>query len=368
MREFLNRLWTFLFGYDIFLSYRRADAGQYAEALADALQGSGLTCFLDRDETVGGVQLEPALTKALQRSRMLVAILTPGVPESDWIAKEILAFLGKANRLLPISVGGLLNNEAEGSLVGQLQELSWIDESAEAVASGLPSPSTVAEIVKSYRWRRVRTRARFTVFALLVALLIGAWGVGRFVLEGQRQAQVAYQDIGRGSNELRTLVTFMNSAAGEFRDSQFPLQPSFDSFKSPDALQKLTEMNLAKPLRFGPLIGFDPISPPGDLRPIVTILAEGAQKIRDDLDGIRKRDLPLIDSEMPALLAALARDPFLEALAGAEDSLRRYQDTEDSSVQPFFILGNPGLAQKEDYLAFLEKAKNLRQRVAELAE
>lgn len=367
MLDFLKRLWTFLFGYDIFLSYRRADAGQYAEALAEALQADGLACFLDREETVGGVELAPALTKALRRSRMLVAVLTPGVPESEWIAKEIEAFVGKANRLLPISVGGLLNNEeAEGSLVGRLRELSWIDESAEAVASGEPSPSTVAEIVKSFRWRRVRSRARFTVFALLIVLLIGAWGIGQFVIEGRRQAQVAYQDIGRSSSELRTLIAFMNSAATGFVRTQFPLQPSFEDHKSADALQKLTDMDLAKRLRFGPLIGYGPISPPGDRRRIVTILAEGAQRVRDNLNEIRKRDLPLIDSEMPKLLAALTEDPFLEALAGAEDKLRRYHDIEDSNRQPYYILGSPGLAQAEAYLAFVDKAKKLRERAVEL--
>jgi hypothetical protein len=369
MLNFMKRLWTILFGYDIFLSYRRADAGLYAEALAEALQTEGLVCFLDREETVGGVELAPALTKALRRSRMLVAVLTPGVPQSEWIVKEIEAFMGKANRLLPISVGGLLNTEeAEGSLVGRLRELSWIDESAEVVATGEPSPSTVAEIVKSFRWRRVRSRARFTVFALLIALLIGVWAIGQFVIEGKRQSEVAYQDIGRSSNELKTLIDFMTSAADNFASTQYPFKPSFEDHKSTYTIQKLTDMDLAKRIRFGPLIGYDPISPPGDLRRIVTILAEGAQRVRDDFNEIRKRDLPLIDDDVPTLLTALAEDPFLEALAGAEDKLRRYHDIENSNRQPFYILGTPGLAQVEDYLAFVDKAKKLRERAFELGK
>jgi hypothetical protein len=53
-------------------------------------------------------------------------------------------------------------------------------------------------------------------------------------------------------------------------------------------------------------------------------------------------------------------------LAGAEDKLRRYHGIEDSNRQPFYILGSPGLAQAEDYLAFVDKAKKLREQAVEL--
>lgn len=370
MREFLKRLWTFLFGYDIFLSYRRSEAGQYAEALAEALQANGLACFVDREETVGGVELAPALRKALRRSRMLVAVLTPGVRESEWIAAEIKAFVGKANRLLPISVGGLLNNkDAEEHFFGQLRQLSWIDESADAVAAGKPSPATVAEIVKSFRWRRVRSRARFTVFALLIALLIGAWGIGQFVIEGRRQAQIAYRDVGESSEELRKLIDFMNGAATCFDNIQLPFRPSFEDHTSTDAVKKLEKLDLAEPCKFGPLVvDFEPISPTGDTREIVVILSEGAKLVKNHLEDIRRRDLPLIDSETPALLEALATDAFLNKLAKAKDTLENFHKIEDSDREPFYILGSPGLAPAEEYRDFVDKAKELSDLTDKLGE
>ncbi len=56
-----KRFLPLLFGYDVFISYRRRDASSYVNALAAALHEVGFVCFLDREETVGGVELAPAL-------------------------------------------------------------------------------------------------------------------------------------------------------------------------------------------------------------------------------------------------------------------------------------------------------------------
>ena len=367
MQATLKRIWVFLFGYDIFLSYRRAEAGSYVEALVKALEERGLVCFIDREETVGGVALAPALTTALRRSRMLVAVLTPSVPISEWIVKEIEAFLDKTNRLLPISVGGLLSSEAASEpLLRRLRELSWVDETLEAVAAGEPSASTVAEIVKSYRWRRVRSRARLMMLALLGAVMIGGWVAGQQFTEGRRLAQVAYQDVYRTASELRTLITFMNDAAVRFHLPNFPFRPTYADLKGADAVKKLTEMNLAEHFLFGPLVGYGPISPPGDRRRIVKILAQGAQKVRDELVEIRHRELPLVDEEVLTGITEVSEDSFLGALVDGEKALERYHRIEDSTRQPFYILGSPGLAQAKDYVSFVERVEVLSNRVNEL--
>jgi hypothetical protein len=56
-----KRFLPLLFGYDVFISYRRRDASSYVNALAAALHEVGFVCFLHREETVGGVELAPAL-------------------------------------------------------------------------------------------------------------------------------------------------------------------------------------------------------------------------------------------------------------------------------------------------------------------
>ncbi len=367
MRTTLKRIWIFLFGYDIFLSYRRAESGPYVEALVKLLEERGLVCFIDHEETVGGVALAPALKTALRRSRMLVAVLTPSVPRSDWIVKEIEAFLDKTNRLLPISVGGLLSSDAASEApLGKLRELSWIDESGEAVAAGEPSPSTVTEIVKSFRWRRVRSRARLVILTLLVTMLVGGWAVGQQIIEGRRLAQEAYQDVQRTVSELRTLTTFMNDAAVRFDRPNYPFRPTYTDLKGAKVVKSLTEMNLSVRFLFGPLIGYDPISPPGDRRRIDTILAQGARKAREELVEIRKRELPFIDDGLLAFITELSDDSFLDALVKVEDKLEQYHRIEDSANQPFYILGSPGLAQADDYVSFVERLEALSEHVNDL--
>src|SRR5262245_37142509 len=102
---------SLVFGYDIFVSYRREDAQGYAEALTRRLRESGLTCFLDKDETVGGVELSPAIKRALRKSRLLICVLTPGVLSSDWVQQEVAAFLHTKDRLIPINVDRFLESD-----------------------------------------------------------------------------------------------------------------------------------------------------------------------------------------------------------------------------------------------------------------
>ena len=136
LAAFFNRLWPLLFGYDFFLSYRRADAAAFAQSLAEALQARGFVCFLDREETVGGTVLTPAIERALKRSRALVAILTAGVLDSDWVKREIERFLHKGNRLIPINVDEFLARpDVDGTPFAALRDVSFINADNGTIAA-----------------------------------------------------------------------------------------------------------------------------------------------------------------------------------------------------------------------------------------
>ncbi|MCU7930484.1 MAG: toll/interleukin-1 receptor domain-containing protein [Candidatus Thiodiazotropha sp. (ex Codakia rugifera)] len=346
MQALLNRCWTLLFGYDVFVSYRRNDCATYVDALVNELQHRGLICFVDREETVGGVKLTPALTKALRRSRTLIAVLTPGVLKSDWVKQEVSTFLRKPNRLVPINVGGFLTSELiQDTPFAPLRDISWIDERPDAVSSGQPNPSIITEITKSHRWLRVRTYARTLMSVILFALLIGGWSVGQFFMEEQRQAEVAYQDISDSLGRLTTLMRFIDTVSTDY--------------KPPEIVPGEGQLDLANTRLPGPLVGFDPISPPGDTRPVARIITEGTAGIVSELDRIWRQDLVLIDSELPELVKALVEDTFMNALQEAEDKLMRYQHIEDSSRQPFYLIGNPGVTDKAAFSDFETKAAKL---------
>lgn len=58
LRKWFRNLTFLPFGPDIFISYRTADARQYAEALRDILSRNGLNCFLDAERLKLGARLE----------------------------------------------------------------------------------------------------------------------------------------------------------------------------------------------------------------------------------------------------------------------------------------------------------------------
>ena len=60
---------AFVFGYDVFLSYKQSDSLAYATQLRRALTDLGLVCFFDQEETAAGVELKPAIERALKRTR-----------------------------------------------------------------------------------------------------------------------------------------------------------------------------------------------------------------------------------------------------------------------------------------------------------
>src|SRR5688572_20410798 len=85
--------WTLLLGYDIFISYKRSPlASNYSRNLRNALAEQGFKCFLDQEQTEGGVELRPALQRAIRRSRLLVVLAEPNVVHSHYVGGEIESF------------------------------------------------------------------------------------------------------------------------------------------------------------------------------------------------------------------------------------------------------------------------------------
>jgi len=237
---FLSRLSSLLFGFDFFISYRRQDAAQYAEALNASLSAKGFVCFLDRDHTVGGVELTPALRRSLRRSRALVVLLTPGVVDSSWVEQEIASFVDRGDRLVPISVDGFLSREIAVESFAQLKRLSWIEETAGAVKAGIPSDHVVPDIRKNYDRRRVRTYARLLGLALLAGLLVGGSYVGVGLREDRRQRQVAYDEIRLELGHTKTLLRLTVRAAQHFK-AKVPVSiqlgsSGFDGYTQPDVI------------------------------------------------------------------------------------------------------------------------------------
>jgi len=99
----LKRQWSHaLFGYDVFISYTRRDAREYANALALTLYSKhDLVVFLDDQEFDVGERL-PVLLRAVRRSRMIVVLASPLVALSQYVPQEVAAAQEKGRRVVPI--------------------------------------------------------------------------------------------------------------------------------------------------------------------------------------------------------------------------------------------------------------------------
>lgn len=361
--DFLNRFLPVLFGYDVFISYRRRDAASYAKALAVTLQQMGLVCFLDREETVGGVELAPALKSALRRSRTMVAILTPGVLESSWMTQELETFLRKRNRLIPINVDGFLSREDVNSTpFARLRNVSWLEETGESLVTGNPQSAVIEDIQRFHKRIRVRTLAAWFAISLLVALGTGGTVAGRFVIEGQRLAKVAYGDIHQSIADLHVLFRFLVFASQGYADT--PLDQhrteSFSALQDPEVVACLEKLDLAKRREnVLPFVGLGPLFPPLDRRSTVKIVAAGAQQIVSDLERISRKDLPLGNRKILELTRQIATHPFIVKLASADTAMARYHEVDDSEALPYYVLRNPGTSTKEQYLDFVRKVEQL---------
>ena len=165
--------WSALLGFDVFISYRQGEASAYARALTTNLRAAGFVCFFDQEETVGGVILSPAIQKALRKSRILLVIAAHDVSESKWVQLEVDTFRRRRKTIVPVSVNGFLTNAPlRDSPLQHLQTLTWIDETADAFAKGIPSGFVVEKIQRCFSKFRVNSISRTITLAFILLLSI----------------------------------------------------------------------------------------------------------------------------------------------------------------------------------------------------
>lgn len=112
------------FKYYAFISYKREDE-QWAKWLQHKLEHYRLPSnlngrtdlpreirpiFRDQSDLAGGV-LADKINDALECSKFLIVICSPRAAQSEWVGKEVQAFMdmGRADRIIPFIIGGTVN-------------------------------------------------------------------------------------------------------------------------------------------------------------------------------------------------------------------------------------------------------------------
>jgi hypothetical protein len=125
----------------VFISYRRQDSAPYAGRIYDRLCGrfGNDAVFMDVDDIAPGTDFRQAISRTLDRARVLLAVIGPrwlnatdaaGARRlddpADYVSQEIVRALESGMRVIPLLVGGA-NMPAETELPAELGPLSKLN-------------------------------------------------------------------------------------------------------------------------------------------------------------------------------------------------------------------------------------------------
>jgi WD40 repeat protein len=209
----LQKIRAFLLGYDLFISYRRADANDYALRLTNQLMKLGFRCYLDQFSSHTDPNLPEEVKQALRRSRGMVVVASPKAMESSAIAEEVAIFSTLKRTMLPIDVARTLRDD---SWDNRIAGLSRADESIEALEKGRPSRLVLTRLNDSVDFRKRNDQLKRTFLTTLasIALLLVAGGVtvGYFARQG-----VAARNQAAAAEKLRAEAVIQAGAAERLR-------------------------------------------------------------------------------------------------------------------------------------------------------
>lgn len=161
-----------LFGYDVFISYARADASSYASDIHSKLEALGYRCFLDRGEALIGEQLSVALERRLRRSRALVVIVSDLSLRSTFVVEEVRYYAKLGRDLIPVEIGDVFDRLNE-PLIELVQKYVRIKE---PVGATTPSSVTLGELRNRLSFTRTNEQFQRVLIGLASFFAVLAFG------------------------------------------------------------------------------------------------------------------------------------------------------------------------------------------------
>ncbi|MET3127644.1 hypothetical protein ABID42_002762 [Arcicella rosea] len=238
--SFFDRLKIKLFGWDYFISYRRADAYGYMKSLESSLYSRGIYCFVDESEILPGNALPKEIKTGLKRSRKMILIASPQAAEplsirnTDWIDEEITTF---SKNILVININESLA-KFKNPKISNNYSFVYIPETLENLRGSKPSNAVIEDIVKERNFNSVNKNMAILGVAICIGLIFGVWYV-----------YINYQD--KEASKEKVLIREINDAISKaevFKKIGFPhyidslqkkiqLSADYLNFKDRDSVQ-----------------------------------------------------------------------------------------------------------------------------------
>jgi len=202
-------------GYDVFISYRRADAYDYAKALESTLEAKGLMVFRDETEEDAGVRLGTFVKRACA-ARTFVVLATPTVFQSVNVLAELSGYLKRRidrwhrrpfSRVVSINVAQALSNAPSDTTEWKrLSDFVYEAETVEAIALGKPSDQVVERLLRASSFMRSWRRFILIIGALVVAILLSIAVTSLYLRSIVQELSIKRAESDRLSESISTLT------------------------------------------------------------------------------------------------------------------------------------------------------------------
>ncbi len=215
-------LFRFFAGTDVFLSYRwRNDSKRYALKLTEELEKRGLNCYIDEKGLSRGEIVPASIRSAIRKCRMFVVVAGGDLDSSTWVPKEIALAQEFNLKIVPVNIAGTLDQlQLDDPRWAPLKDRSRVEETAEALAQGVPSNHVPLQIDEAYDFTRRRVialRVLFLTGLVFFGLSVAALALAFYAVRVRDQAAT---DLAKLEADKAQLVGEINKAVQDKKTAE----------------------------------------------------------------------------------------------------------------------------------------------------
>lgn len=175
-----------------FISYSRADGGDYALRLASELAAGGFSCIIDQWGTEPGSRIPGAFLRELRRCRAMVVLGSRGSGQSNSVEQEISEFRSTRGIIVAVDLDQSIRSARWWPLI---EGLPIALENSGGAAE--PSAMTLERIKNALTFRRRDERLRRSAWVaggLVFTLLVASAAIGLALRSQSKALVLARQD------------------------------------------------------------------------------------------------------------------------------------------------------------------------------